>query len=62
MTENYYHSKSLGDVCQKITVGHVGTMASHYVEGGIPFLRSQNIVSFSLQMDGVKKIPPAFHS
>ncbi|MEM9927979.1 MAG: restriction endonuclease subunit S, partial [Cyanobacteria bacterium P01_D01_bin.50] len=38
--------KKLEDICKKITVGHVGSMASKYKDSGIPFLRSQNILPF----------------
>lgn len=51
----------LAQVCERITVGHVGPMADKYVPEGIPFLRSQNISPFRLNLDGIKFIPPAFH-
>ena len=59
-TKNWRQVK-LKSVCKKITVGHVGSMASEYVEGGIPFLRSQNILPFSLDLDSIKWITPEFH-
>ena len=31
----------LKEVCDRITVGHVGPMADRYTPDGIPFLRSQ---------------------
>ena len=49
------------DVCDDITVGHVGPMASEYVERGIPFLRSQNVRPFRFDPQGLKYITPAFH-
>lgn len=35
--------KRLGDVCRRITVGHVGPMAKRYKSNGIPFLRSPGL-------------------
>lgn len=51
----------LKEVCEKVTVGHVGPMVDEYVDEGIPFLRSQNIKPFSLDLSGIKYISPAFH-
>lgn len=52
----------LEDACEKITVGHVGSMASKYVEDGIPFLRSQNVRPFRVDYDGMKFIDASFNS
>jgi type I restriction enzyme S subunit len=51
----------LKEVCDRITVGHVGPMADKYSGEGIPFLRSQNIAPFHLVLDDLKYIPQAFH-
>jgi len=51
----------LKDVCERITVGHVGPMADKYTEEGVPFLRSQNIAPFRLNLDDIKYVPPDFH-
>ncbi|MBA4388400.1 MAG: restriction endonuclease subunit S [Verrucomicrobia bacterium] len=51
----------LKDVCNRITVGHVGPMADKYTDVGIPFLRSQNIMPFRLHLDDIKYIPADFH-
>ena len=51
----------LKDVCDRTTVGHVGPMAEKYTEEGVPFLRSQNITPFSLQLNDIKYVPPEFH-
>ena len=51
----------LKDVCDRITVGHVGPMADKYTDDGVPFLRSQNISPFRLNLDDIKYVPPAFH-
>lgn len=44
-----------------LTVGFVGTMASHYTEDGVLFLRSTNIEPFDIKMDDVKFISRDFH-
>jgi type I restriction enzyme S subunit len=51
----------LKDVCDRITVGHVGPMADKYTTEGVPFLRSQNITPFRLNLDDIKFVPPDFH-
>lgn len=52
---------TIADVADEVTVGHVGPMASEYVDKGIPFLRSLNIEPFNIRCDGVKFIAPSFH-
>ena len=54
--------KKLEDICKEITVGHVGSMASKYKDSGIPFLRSQNILPFRINLDNVVFIDKEFHS
>ena len=44
-----------------LTVGFVGTMASHYTDSGVLFLRSTNIEPFNIKMDDVKYISPEFN-
>ena len=44
-----------------LTVGFVGTMAKHYVEQGIPFLRSTNISPFKIDLSDIKYISPDFN-
>jgi type I restriction enzyme S subunit len=51
----------LKDVCDRITVGHVGPMADKYTPEGIPFLRSQNIAPFRLNVEDIKYVPSEFH-
>jgi len=51
----------LKEVCDRITVGHVGPMADKYTPEGVPFLRSQNITAFGLNLDDIKFVPPDFH-
>lgn len=50
----------LSDVAD-LTVGFVGTMAQHYVDNGVIFLRSTNIEPFNINLDDVKYISPEFH-
>lgn len=52
--------RPLGDLAQ-VTVGHVGPMASEYVPRGIPFLRSQNVKPFHIDLDDVCFISESFH-
>lgn len=52
----------LEKVCQKITVGHVGPMVDQYEPHGIPFLRSQNIMPFRIDLNDVKFINAGFHA
>lgn len=57
-----WNQTALGEVAADLTVGHVGTMASEYVDHGVPFLRSQNVEPFRLNFDDVKYITPEFHT
>jgi type I restriction enzyme S subunit len=61
MAKNGMRKIKLKEVCERITVGHVGPMADKYTTYGIPFLRSQNISAFRLNLDDIKFIPPEFH-
>lgn len=54
-------SSVFDDLCDDITVGHVGPMADQYVEKGIPFLRSQNVREFNFDQTGLKFITREFH-
>jgi type I restriction enzyme, S subunit len=58
---NGWESIKLKDLCREITVGFVGPMATEYTESGIPFLRSQNILPFRLELSSIKFISPEFH-
>lgn len=44
-----------------LTVGFVGTMASHYTDKGILFLRSTNIEPFNIKMEDIKYISYEFN-
>jgi type I restriction enzyme S subunit len=51
----------LGDLCDRITVGHVGKMVDEYVAEGVPFLRSQNVTPFAINRKGMLYINEQFH-
>lgn len=51
---------ALGQVAE-LTVGFVGTMARHYEIAGVPFLRSQNILSHRIDLTDVRFISPEFN-
>ena len=52
----------LEEVCEHITVGHVGPMVNEYTDAGVPFLRSQNVRPFRFDPTELKFISPAFHA
>ena len=54
--------RQLHSLCRRITVGHVGSMATLYKPAGIPFLRSQNIRPFSVSMQNLVFIDEEFHA
>lgn len=45
----------------EVTVGYVGSMASEYVETGVPFLRSLNVEPYRLTTNDLKFVTPEFH-
>src|SRR3546814_16177938 len=51
----------LGDLCTRVTVGHVGKMADEYVPDGVPFLRSQNVKPFRISSEGLLHVSEHFH-
>ncbi len=51
----------LKTLCEKVTVGHVGSMAKEYVNEGIPFLRSLNIKPYYLDFNNLMFIDSRFH-
>lgn len=44
-----------------LTVGFVGTMAKHYVDDGIPFIRSMNVEPFRINYNDLKYIASEFN-
>lgn len=62
MEDNSWPKVQLQEVCEHITVGHVGPMAHQYTATGIPFLRSQNVRPFRFDPTEIKYIFPDFHT
>jgi type I restriction enzyme, S subunit len=54
-------TETLEKLCQRVTVGHVGLMATEYCETGIPFLRGQNIKRGFIELSMVLFVSEAFH-
>lgn len=52
----------LEDVAAEVTVGHVGSMATEYIEDGIPFLRSLNVLPHRIEASEIKYISSEFHA
>lgn len=59
--EKGWKSQRLEELCDEITVGYVGPMASEYTQSGVLFLRSQNIKPFRIDLNDVKYVSPEFH-
>lgn len=57
---NKWPKVSLSEVCD-FTVGYVSSMTHEYVDDGIVFLRSQNILPYKLDLEDVKYINETFH-
>ena len=57
-----FPGRALSDHCRRVTVGHVGPMKDRYQGHGIPFLRSQNVRPFQIELDGVAFIDEEFDS
>jgi type I restriction enzyme S subunit len=55
-------SSKLRDLCHQITVGFVGPMADRYSSEGTPFLRSQNVRPFRINLADVKFIDDGFRA
>lgn len=51
----------LGDLCERVTVGFVGTMVDEYVPRGIPLLRSLNVRRNVIDRTDLKFVSQAFH-
>ena len=58
--EEDHAAQPLSKLCSRITVGHVGSMASRYVDDGVPFLRSQNVRPFRVDLTDAKFVDAAF--
>lgn len=60
--KNGWQIKALGEVSERVTVGHVGITAPHYRDSGILFLRTQNVGETGLDLGEVRYITPEFHA
>ena len=56
-----WEMKPLGDVAERVTVGHVGGVSKWYVEDGIPMYRTGNIGKYALKKENLLNIDPTFH-
>jgi type I restriction enzyme, S subunit len=55
-------TRRLGDLCSKIGSGSTPRGGSDtYVEQGIPFVRSQNVIDSRLDLEGIARITPETH-
>ncbi|PVH30322.1 restriction endonuclease subunit S [Pararhodobacter oceanensis] len=52
----------LSKICEKVSVGHVGTTSPYYRDTGVAFLRTQNVGADGLLLRDLKYITPEFHS
>ncbi len=51
----------LGDVVERVTVGHVGPTSEYFCGQGIPFLRTGNVGKRYIDATDIKYIAPEFH-
>ena len=56
-----WNERVLGDVCERVTVGHVGITSPYYRDQGVLFLRTQNVGTAGLVLDDVKHVTDEFH-
>jgi type I restriction enzyme S subunit len=57
----HWRWSTFGDLSDRETVGHVGSMKDEYQEAGIPFLRGQNVRANRYDSKGLKYVSAAFH-
>ncbi len=58
---NKWREVFLDEVADEVTVGFVGSMTQEYIERGIPFFRSKNVVPYGLNFNDIKYISREFH-
>ena len=51
----------LSDVCERVSVGHVGTTSKYYCDDGIPFIRTQNVSKTGFDDSELRYITREFH-
>lgn len=59
--EQNWQEVKLGDLAEYVTVGYVGPMAHEYLSSGIPFLRSQDIKPYRIDVSDITYISETFH-
>src|SRR5262245_34633613 len=57
---NGWREVPLSDLCDRITVGHVGKMADQYVKEGVPYIRSKDVLPFGLNEANLLRISQEF--
>ena len=58
---NIWKRIKLQNVCERVTVGHVGKTSAYYCDDGVKFLRTQNVGKDGLKLNDVRFITPEFH-
>ncbi|MBI5909357.1 MAG: restriction endonuclease subunit S [Betaproteobacteria bacterium] len=58
----HWPSIQLGDACERLTVGFVGSMVNEYCDSGIPFLRSLNVRRNVIAPSELKFVSETFHA
>lgn len=53
--------RPLGEEAERVTVGHVGPVSEHYVDEGIPILRTGNVGPGALRRRNLLHVTRAFH-
>lgn len=61
MSEQNWQEVKLGALAEYVTVGYVGPMAHEYLSSGIPFLRSQDIKPYRIDVSDITYISETFH-
>lgn len=54
----------LADVCERVSVGHVGLTSAHFCAAheGVPLVRSQNVRPGRLDLNDIRYVTPEFHA
>ena len=60
-SKNLADGVALGQVCESIVVGHVGSTSDYYAYEGVTFLRTQNVRPMKIDLRDVKLITEDFH-
>jgi type I restriction enzyme, S subunit len=56
-----WEESPLAKVCERVTVGYVGSMVAEYIDQGIPWLRSMNVKRNRIVLDDLKFVSSDFH-